>query len=88
MLGVSDSVGDCVRLAIPQATELQLIRSQIDAAFVFAGPDFVNVCSRCYLVEIQSRWRWSLGGNREQHIARVRRPSPGSVHRTGLLISL
>jgi hypothetical protein len=45
-------------------------------AFIFARPDFVNVCSRCHRVDIQSLCRWSLAGKREQHIARVRRPNP------------
>jgi hypothetical protein len=32
MLGVSDCVADCVRFAIPQATERQRIGDEIDAA--------------------------------------------------------
>jgi len=43
MLRVADCIRDGVWFAIPQATEWQLVRNQIDAAFVFAGPDFVNV---------------------------------------------
>jgi hypothetical protein len=41
--GVVDCVRDGIRLAIPQPTEWQRIGNQIDAAFVFARPDFVNV---------------------------------------------
>src|SRR5262249_52767158 len=36
-------VADCIRLAVPKATEWQRIRDQIDAAMLFAGSDFVNV---------------------------------------------
>jgi hypothetical protein len=41
---VSDCVRDGIRLAIPQPTERQRIGDQIDAAFIFARTDFVNVC--------------------------------------------
>jgi len=34
--GVVDRVADCVRVAVPEATEGQRIADQIDAAFVFA----------------------------------------------------
>ncbi len=34
---------DCISFVVPQATEWQRIGNQIDAAFVFAGADFVNV---------------------------------------------
>jgi len=44
-LGVVDCVADCIRLAVSQATEWQRIGNQIDAAMIFAGADFVNVCS-------------------------------------------
>jgi hypothetical protein len=44
MLCVSECVADCIRLTIPQAPEWQRIGNQIDAAFIFARADFVNVC--------------------------------------------
>jgi hypothetical protein len=43
MLGVTDCVADCIRLAVPQTTEWQHIGDQIDAAFIFPGVDFVDV---------------------------------------------
>jgi len=43
MLGVVDCIGDGFRFAIPQPTEWQRIGNQIDAAFVLARTDFVNV---------------------------------------------
>jgi len=43
MLRVSDCVRDSIRLAIPQPTEWQRIGNQIDAAFILARADFVNV---------------------------------------------
>ena len=43
MLGVGDCVADRIRLAVPQATEWQRIGNQIDAAMIFAWPDFVKV---------------------------------------------
>ena len=43
MPGVADCVADCVWLAVPEATERQRIGNQIDAAFIFARADFVNV---------------------------------------------
>jgi hypothetical protein len=42
-LGVIDCIAQCIRLAIPQPIEWQRIGNEIDAAFVFARPDFVNV---------------------------------------------
>ena len=45
MLGVADCVADCIWLAVPQATEWQRIGNQIDAAFVFARTDCVNMYS-------------------------------------------
>ena len=43
MLRISDCIRDAIRLAIPQPTEWQHVRNEIDAAMIFAGPDFVNV---------------------------------------------
>jgi hypothetical protein len=43
MFCVADCVANRVRLAIPQPTEWQRIGNQIDAAFVFALADFVEV---------------------------------------------
>jgi hypothetical protein len=43
MFGVADFVADCVWLAVPQPTEWQHVGNQIDAAFIFAGADYVNV---------------------------------------------
>jgi hypothetical protein len=40
MLGVADSVIDCIRPRVPQPTEWQHIGNQIDAAFVVARADF------------------------------------------------
>ena len=40
---VSDCIAGCIRPAISQPTEWQHIGNQIDAAFVFARADFVNV---------------------------------------------
>src|SRR5262249_1735910 len=48
MLGISDSIRDGLWLAIPQATEWQHIRNQIDAAFIFARTNFVNVFNLCH----------------------------------------
>jgi hypothetical protein len=42
-LCVADCVTDCVRLAVPQATEWQRIGNQIDAAMIFARADFVSM---------------------------------------------
>jgi hypothetical protein len=42
-LRVADCVADCVPLAIPQSPEWQHIGNQINAAFIFARADFVNV---------------------------------------------
>ena len=42
MAGVSDRIAGSVWSVIPQPTERQRIGNQIDAAFVFAWPDFVN----------------------------------------------
>jgi hypothetical protein len=42
-LCVVNYVVDCVWLAVPRATEWQRIGTQIDAAFVFTGSDFVKV---------------------------------------------
>jgi hypothetical protein len=39
MLSVSDCIADCVRLAVPEATEWQHIGNQIKAAFIFARAD-------------------------------------------------
>ncbi len=33
------------RFTVPQRTKWQRVGNQIDAAMIFAGPDFVNVCS-------------------------------------------
>jgi hypothetical protein len=43
MLRESDCVRDRIRTAIPEPTEWQYIGDQIDAAFMFARSDFVNV---------------------------------------------
>ena len=43
VLGVPDSVIDCIRLAVPQAPEWQRIGNQIDATMIFARADFINV---------------------------------------------
>ena len=43
MLGVADCVAGSVRSVIPQPTEWQRIGNQIDAAMIFARPDFVKV---------------------------------------------
>src|SRR6266404_1908274 len=43
MLGVPDCVADCIRLAVPQATEWQRIGDEIDAAMILTRSDFVNV---------------------------------------------
>jgi hypothetical protein len=41
---VDSSSSDCViRRVVPQPTEWQRVRNQIDTAFVFARSDFVNV---------------------------------------------
>ena len=41
--GDADCILDRIRLAVPQPTEWQCIANQIDAAFIFARSDFVNV---------------------------------------------
>jgi hypothetical protein len=43
MLRVGDCVDDSVSIAIPQPTEWENIGDEIDAAFIFARADFVNV---------------------------------------------
>jgi hypothetical protein len=43
MLGVSDCIAYSNQPAIPQPTEWQRIRDQIDAAMIFKRADFVNV---------------------------------------------
>jgi hypothetical protein len=43
MLGVSDCIRDSIGIAIPQPTEWQHIGNEIDAAFIFARTNFVNV---------------------------------------------
>ena len=43
VLGIADCIPDCVRFAIPQATEWQSIENQLDAAMIFARADFINV---------------------------------------------
>jgi hypothetical protein len=43
MFGISDCIADRIRLGISQATEWQRIGDWIDAAMIFAGPDFVNM---------------------------------------------
>ncbi|HTG28837.1 MAG TPA: hypothetical protein VK818_11515 [Methylomirabilota bacterium] len=40
---VADCIAGDIRFAVRQATEWQRIGNQIDAAMIFAGPDFVNV---------------------------------------------
>jgi hypothetical protein len=42
MLSVSDCIRDGIGIAIPQPTEWERIGNQINAAFMFAGSDFVN----------------------------------------------
>jgi hypothetical protein len=42
MLRAVDCIVDGVRLSVPQATEWQRIRNEIDAAMIFAGLDFIN----------------------------------------------
>jgi len=42
-LRVTDCIGDCIRLAVPQATEWQRIGNQINAAFIGSRSHFVNV---------------------------------------------
>jgi hypothetical protein len=42
MLRVSDCIRDSISIAIPQPTEWQPHRNQIDAAMIFAGADFVK----------------------------------------------
>jgi hypothetical protein len=41
-LRVVDCVANCARFAVPQPTEWEGIENQIDAAMIFAGPDFVK----------------------------------------------
>ena len=43
MLGIPDCIANRIRLAVPQATEWQGIADEIDASFVLASADFVNV---------------------------------------------
>jgi hypothetical protein len=43
---VSDRIPGCVRGATPQASEWQRIGDQINAAFIFARADFINVQRR------------------------------------------
>jgi hypothetical protein len=43
MRRIFDCIRDSISIAIPQPTEWQRIRSQIDAAMILAWVDFVNV---------------------------------------------
>ena len=43
MFSVTDCIADSFRPAVQKPTEWQHIGNEIDAAFVFAGTDFVNV---------------------------------------------
>jgi hypothetical protein len=43
MLVIVDCVADGARVAMPQPTEWQRIGDEIDAAFIFARANFVNV---------------------------------------------
>jgi hypothetical protein len=47
------------------------ITDEIDVEMIFARSDFINVCSRCHRIDIQSHCRWSHAGKCEQHIAGV-----------------
>jgi hypothetical protein len=42
---VADCICDRVRFALPQPTEWQLVGDELDAAFIFTLPNFVNVHS-------------------------------------------
>ena len=46
---VADSVCDGIRFAIPQPTEWQHMRNEIDAAMIFGRADFVNIPACCSL---------------------------------------
>jgi hypothetical protein len=48
MLSVPDCIRDRVWFAVPQPTEREHVGDQIDAAMIFAGPDFVNVSGCLY----------------------------------------
>jgi len=43
VLGVTDCIRDGIGVAIPQPTEWQRIGNQINAAFILARADFINV---------------------------------------------
>jgi hypothetical protein len=43
MFRVSGCIADRIRPAIPQPTERQDIANKINASFIFAGANFVNV---------------------------------------------
>src|SRR5439155_18000072 len=44
---ITNRVADCVRLAVPEATEWQRIGNQINAPLVTSGLHFVHLHSRC-----------------------------------------
>ena len=64
MFCVADCVAGRVGLAIPQPIERQHVGNQINAAFVFAGADFVNVHGGLVLLTgrgaVTNRHEWIL----------------------------
>jgi hypothetical protein len=65
MLCVADCVADCVRFDIPEPTKRQHIGNEIDAAFIFAGADFVKVrvldiLGRVVIYVVSSRFRRAI----------------------------
>jgi hypothetical protein len=49
---VADCIGDCVWLAVPQATESQHIGNQIEAAMIFAGANRPRLCKHMPLSNV------------------------------------
>jgi hypothetical protein len=71
MLSVPDCIRDRVWFAVPQPTEREHVGDQIDAAMIFAGPDFVNVhfpraCGVTIILDLE-----------RQEVAKLRRLAAG-----------
>jgi hypothetical protein len=54
---------DCIRLAVPQATEWQRIGNQIDAAMIFARRDLVFTCQK----NVNGTRAWLIFPGRARH---------------------
>jgi hypothetical protein len=67
---VADCIANRIRLAVPQPTEWQHIGNQIDAAMIFARPDFVNVFGRAMSFSFLFTFASTHGGIQSQRARR------------------